>query len=87
MLHHIVYVLQIGNNRRQLYIGMTGLTAQERLDQHRRGYKSSSILRNKELSLRADLTPCGRYDYITAVRLERETRLGLAGRGYKVSGS
>ena len=46
--HHRVYVVLLknpaGDGRDGYYVGMTGLTPEERLANHKRGYKSASVV-------------------------------------------
>jgi predicted GIY-YIG superfamily endonuclease len=47
--HHRVYVIRLRNPRRgdrreAFYVGMTGLPVEERFANHKRGYKSASVV-------------------------------------------
>jgi hypothetical protein len=47
--HHRVYVIRLRNQRRgdrreAFYVGMTGLPIEERFANHKRGYKSASVV-------------------------------------------
>lgn len=84
-----VYVIEIDGNPNHVYVGQSVLSAEERLAQHRRGYKSApSIKRAKRLELRPDL-----YDYLERFRdredaLEMEANLArdLREEGFRVEG-
>lgn len=48
-VHHRVYVIRLRNPRRgdrreAFYVGMTGLPIEERFANHKRGYKSASVV-------------------------------------------
>ena len=48
VLHHRVYVVRLrnplGDGRDGYYVGMTGLTPEERFDNHTRGYRSAKVV-------------------------------------------
>jgi hypothetical protein len=48
VLHHRVYVVRLsnplGDGRDGYYVGMTGLTPEERFDNHKRGYRSAKVV-------------------------------------------
>jgi hypothetical protein len=54
-LHHRVYVVRLdnprGDGREGYYVGMTGLPLDERFANHKRGYKSSSVVRTHGVDL------------------------------------
>jgi hypothetical protein len=58
-LHHRVYVIRLenprGDGRDGYYVGMTGLALDERFRNHKRGYKSSGIVRKYGVELAWDL--------------------------------
>jgi hypothetical protein len=58
-LHHRVYVVLLenprGDGRNGHYVGMTGLTLEERFANHKRGHKSASIVRKYGVGLAWDL--------------------------------
>ncbi len=58
-LHHRVYVVQLknprGDGRDGYYVGMTGLPLEERFANHKRGYKSATIVRKHGVKLAWDL--------------------------------
>lgn len=68
-----------------LYVGMTACSAEERFNQHKRGYKACSFVRKHGLSLVTELFP--RNDLLTvnaARRLEIEHAESLRKQGYAV---
>jgi hypothetical protein len=89
--HHSVYVVYLrdpeGDGKAGYYVGMTGLSPEQRLDNHKRGYKSASVV-----------TRCGErlvprlYEHLNpmpyAKALEMEATLAdsLRKRGYRVYG-
>jgi hypothetical protein len=58
-LHHRVYVVRLtnphGDGRDGYYVGMTGLPLEERFANHKRGYKSASIVRRCGVALAWEL--------------------------------
>jgi predicted GIY-YIG superfamily endonuclease len=58
-LHHRVYVVRLenprGDGREGYYVGMTGLPLEERLANHKRGYKAARIVREHGISLAWEL--------------------------------
>ena len=86
---YCVYVLQIEDNPRYVYVGQTYLTPEERLVQHLTGYKSARSIRHaKYLTLRPDI-----YEQLPRLKtreqvLEVEARLASSLRsiGYNVEG-
>lgn len=48
VLHHRVYVVRLrnplGDGRDGYYVGMTGLTPEERFENHKRGYRSARVV-------------------------------------------
>lgn len=58
-LHHRVYVVLLknprGDGRDGYYVGMTGLPLEERFANHKRGYKSASIVRRCGVALAWEL--------------------------------
>ena len=46
--HHSVYVVYLrdpkGDGKAGYYVGMTGLSPEERFENHKRGYKSASVV-------------------------------------------
>jgi hypothetical protein len=84
-----VYVIELGGNPNHVYVGQSYLTAQERLHQHRHGYKSApSIKKVKRMKLRPDL-----YAYLgrftkrkEAEKMEELLARDLREEGFKVEG-
>ena len=89
--HHHVYVVYLrnpkGDGRAGYYVGMTGLTPEERFLNHKRGIKSASVVRRfgERLvpKLYAHLNP---MPYARAVEMERELADKLRADGYQVFG-
>ena len=58
-LHHRVYVVRLenprGDGRQGYYVGMTGLPLAKRFANHKRGYKSASIVRDHGVGLAWEL--------------------------------
>ncbi len=86
---YCVYVLQIDDDPRHIYVGQTYLSPEERLEQHKMGYKSAPSLRHaSHLTLRPDI-----YEQLPRVKtrdeaLALESRLAqsLKSVGYNVLG-
>ncbi len=89
--HHSVYVVYLrnprGDGRAGYYVGMTGLTPEQRLANHKAGIKSASIVRRcgERLvpKLYEHLNP---MPYEKALRMEAELAGSLRKRGYQVFG-
>ena len=89
--HHNVYVVYLrnpkGDGRAGYYVGMTGLSPEERFENHKRGIKSASVVRRfgERLvpKLYAHLNP---MPYERAVAMERELAEKLRAEGYQVFG-
>ena len=89
--HHHVYVVYLrtpkGDGRAGYYVGMTGLTPEERFANHKRGYKGASVVRRfgERLvpKLYAHLNP---MTFDEAVAMEQQLAAELRGRGYQVFG-
>jgi predicted GIY-YIG superfamily endonuclease len=89
--HHSVYVVYLrnptGDGRAGYYVGMTGLTPEERFQNHKNGIKSARVVRRcgERLvpRLYAHLNPM-RYD--EAVAMEIELAEALRARGFQVFG-
>ena len=89
--HHNVYVVYLrnprGDGKAGYYVGMTGLTPQARFENHKRGYKSASIVKRcgERLvpSLYAHLNPMTFKD---AAKMEKQLAEELRARGFKVFG-
>jgi hypothetical protein len=84
-----VYVIELNGDPNHVYVGQSYLTAEERLHQHRHGYKSApSIKKIRRMKLRPDL-----YDYLERFtsRKEAETMEAILARdlreeGFRVEG-
>lgn len=89
--HHSVYVVYLrnprGDGKAGYYVGMTGLTPEARFDNHKRGYKSASIVQRcgERLvpSLYAHLNPMPFKD---AAKMEKRLAEELRAKGYQVFG-
>jgi predicted GIY-YIG superfamily endonuclease len=68
-----------------LYVGMTGLTPERRFQNHKRGYRANSFVRDYGWHLRADLYPDGNpFPYAEAVKQEAYVARELRRLGYGV---
>ena len=70
--------------KRPLYVGLTGKDPKERIAEHKRGYKASSIVKRYGKSLWEEK---GRKTYRShkrALEIERETAAKLRAQGYPV---
>jgi len=89
--HHSVYVVYLrnptGDGRAGYYVGMTGLTPEERFENHKNGVKSASVVRRygERLvpKLYAHLNP---MSYAEAAAMEVKLAEELRARGYQVFG-
>ena len=89
--HHNVYVVYLrnprGDGKAGYYVGMTGLTPEERFENHKRGYKSAGVVRRfgERLvpTLYAHLNP---MTYAEAARMEQQLAEELRKRGFQVFG-
>jgi predicted GIY-YIG superfamily endonuclease len=89
--HHCVYVVYLrnpkGDGRAGYYVGMTGLTPEQRFENHKRGIKAASVVKRcgERLvpKLYAHLNP---MTYEEAVAMERRLAEELAAQGYQVFG-
>lgn len=89
--HHHVYVVYLrnpmGDGRAGYYVGMTGLTPEQRFDNHRKGIKAARVVRKygERLvpKLYAHLNP---MPYKDAVEMEGKLAASLRKRGYVVFG-
>ena len=90
-VHHHVYVVYLrnpkGDGKAGYYVGMTGLTPEERFENHKNGVKAARIVRRcgERLvpRLYEHLNP---MTYEKAVRMERDLALSLRRRGFVVFG-
>ena len=89
--HHCVYVVYLrnprGDGKAGYYVGMTGLTPEQRLANHKAGIKSASVVRRfgERLVpvLYEHLNP---MPYADAVRMEEQLAESLRKRGFVVFG-
>lgn len=89
--HHSVYVVYLrnpkGDGRAAYYVGMTGLTPQERFENHKNGVKAARVVRKYGVrlvpKLYAHLNP---MSYEKAARMEAYLAESLRKRGYAVYG-
>lgn len=89
--HHSVYVVYLrnpqGDGKAGYYVGMTGLTPEERFANHKRGYKGASVVKRfgERLvpKLYAHLNP---MTYADAVAMEVQLAGELRAKGYLVFG-
>ncbi len=89
--HHCVYVVYLrnpsGDGRAGYYVGMTGLTPEERFANHKAGIKSASVVKRFGERLVPKL-----YDHLNpmsyedAVKMEQELAEQLRREGYQVFG-
>jgi hypothetical protein len=70
-----------------VYVGMTGLTPEERLANHRRGIKSSSLAKRYGIRLMPELyAHLNPMPYEAAVQMEKDLSEDLRRAGYTVVG-
>src|SRR6185436_1605591 len=89
--HHSVYVVYLrnpkGDGKAGYYVGMTGLTPEQRFDNHKRGYKAARIVTRCGVRLvprlYAHLNPMA---YAKAKDMEVALADSLRKRGYVVFG-
>jgi hypothetical protein len=82
--HHHVYV-RYDCRKPCVYIGMTGLTPDERFDKHKAGIKSNRFVRRYGLRLLPELYECfNPMPYEAARDMEVELAIGLRAEGYGV---
>lgn len=89
--HHSVYVVYLrnpsGDGRAGYYVGITGLSPEERFRNHKNGLKAAAVVRRFGVrlvpKLYAHLNP---MPYEEAVRMEVRLAAELRGRGYQVFG-
>jgi len=89
--HHCVYVVYLrnpkGDGRAGYYVGMTGLTPEQRFANHKAGVKAASVVKRfgerlvPKLYERLNPMP-----YEDAVEMERKLADQLRSRGYQVFG-
>jgi predicted GIY-YIG superfamily endonuclease len=89
--HHCVYVVYLrnpkGDGKAGYYVGMTGLSPEQRFQNHKKGYKAASVVTRcgERLVPRlfAHLNP---MPFAKAVEMERMLAESLRRRGYVVYG-
>ena len=89
--HHCVYVVYLrdpkGDGKAGYYVGMTGLTPAQRFQNHKKGYKSASVVKRcgERLvpRLYEHLNP---MSYAKALEMEAALADSLRKRGYVVYG-
>ena len=89
--HHHVYVVYLrnpkGDGRAGYYVGMTGLTPEERFANHKNGIKSAGVVKRcgERLvpKLYAHLNP---MTYAQAAKMEQQLATELRAAGYQVFG-
>jgi predicted GIY-YIG superfamily endonuclease len=89
--HHSVYVVYLrnprGDGKAGYYVGMTGLTPEQRFANHKAGVKASSVVKKYGVrlvpTLYEHLNP---LTYQDAVRLEGQLAESLRKRGFRVFG-
>ena len=89
--HHHVYVVYLrnpkGDGRAGYYVGMTGLTPEERFANHKNGIKSAGVVKRcgERLvpKLYAHLNP---MTYEQAAKMEQQLAAELRAAGYQVFG-
>lgn len=70
-----------------VYVGMTGLAPEERLQNHKQGIKASGIVRRYGVRLLPELYECfNPMPFDVAVEMERELAEDLRKSGYTVTG-
>jgi hypothetical protein len=70
-----------------VYVGMTGLAATERFENHKKGFKSSSLVRRYGLKLLPELYEhLNPMPYEAAAQMERDLTEDLRNAGYTVVG-
>ena len=89
--HHSVYVVYLrnpkGDGRAAYYVGMTGLTPEERFKNHKKGVKAARVVKKYGVrlvpKLYAHLNP---MPYAKAALMEAFLAESLRKRGYEVYG-
>jgi hypothetical protein len=70
-----------------VYVGMTGLTPEERFANHKKGIKASSIVKRFGVRLLPDLfVHLNPMPYVAAIRMEQDLAEDLRRAGYTVTG-
>lgn len=89
--HHNVYVVYLrnprGDGKAGFYVGMTGLTPEERFANHKAGIKAASVVRRFGVRLvpvlYEHLNP---MPYEAALRMEAQLAVELRARGFQIFG-
>ena len=93
--HHSVYVIELepgalrgkSTDRPALYVGMTGLSVEQRFENHRAGYKSSGVVKRFGSHLRPDLyAHLNPMPWQAAVTMEQQLASDLRRSGAEVFG-
>lgn len=89
--HHSVYVVYLrnprGDGKAAYYVGMTGLTPEQRFDNHKQGIKSAGVVRRFGERLVPRLyTHLNPMPYAKALQMEAALAESLRKRGYVVYG-
>jgi predicted GIY-YIG superfamily endonuclease len=89
--HHSVYVVYLrnpeGDGRAGYYVGMTGLTPEQRFENHKTGHKAARVVRRFGERLVPRLyTHLNPMTYAEAQRMEVHLAESLRKRGYLVFG-
>jgi len=84
-------VIQANPNREKtmpcVYVGMTGLSPEDRFRNHKRGIKAARVVRKFGIRLLPDLYECfNPMPFEAAAEMERELAEELRGAGYTVTG-
>lgn len=70
-----------------VYVGMTGLPVEERFENHKRGYKSSWVVRKYSVRLLPELyAHLNPMPFAAAVQMEIDLAADLRAQGYTVTG-
>ena len=90
-LHHSVYVVYLrnpkGDGQAGYYVGMTGLSPEERFENHKKGYRSASVVTRCGARLVPRLYEhLNPMPYAKAVEMEAALADSLRKRGYVVYG-
>lgn len=88
MNHHYVYVIQLGEDPKRVYVGQTGKTPEERFEDHRTGHRSSRVVKRYAdcLTLRPDLAPSQAFTFQESQEAEAALARQLRSLGYDVYG-
>ena len=89
--HHSVYVVYLrnpkGDGKAGYYVGMTGLTPEERFANHKAGIKAASVVRRFGVRLVPKLYEhLNPMPYADAVKMEVQLAEELRARGFQVFG-